>query len=145
MVTSAGRSARTASLARSTGLALAATVLAGCAIVGPADDPPADAAGAFARALGRGDGEAACRLLIEGAVGEVKRSEGRPCPQAITSMSLPTSDRAALVDVYGINARVVTDSDVLFLSNSGAGWKVIAAGCREQSGDRPYSCLVSAG
>jgi hypothetical protein len=116
----------------------------GCALA-PDEDPAFDVAQAFERAVSAGDGESACALLIESAVEQLERSEGEACGQAVISLNLPGPGRRERVDVYGTNARVVTDADVVFLSDSGGSWKVTAAGCDGASGDQPYSCTVAAG
>jgi hypothetical protein len=120
-------------------------VATGCAALAPDESPALHAADSFERAVSDGDGEAACGLLAAGAVEELERSEGRPCRKALTSLTLPQPGHERSVDVYGLNARVVTDTDVVFLSNSGGDWKVTAAGCHGASGDQPYTCIVTAG
>jgi hypothetical protein len=116
----------------------------GCALA-PDENSAFKAADAFAQAVSEGDGETACALLIQSAVEEVERSEGEACRQAVLSLNLPGPGHRESVDVYGTNARVVTDTDVVFLSDSEGGWKVTAAGCDGASGDQPYSCTVAAG
>jgi hypothetical protein len=120
-------------------------VATGCAALTPDESPVLTAANAFERAVGDGDGEAACGLLAAGAVEELERSEGQPCREAVLSVRLPAPGPERSVDVYGVNARVVTDTDVVFLSNSSGDWKVTAAGCHGASDDQPYTCIVTAG
>jgi hypothetical protein len=99
----------------------------------------------FAKALERGDGVSACLLLMPSVVRSVEESDGRPCARAILSVGLPPAADATDIHVYGVNAQVVTSTDVLFLSQSADGWRIFAAGCRAQSGDQPYSCMMAAG
>jgi hypothetical protein len=120
-------------------------VVAGCAALAPDESSALDAADGFARAVSDGDGQAACALLAAGVVEELERSEGQPCPKAVMSLRLPPPGQERSVDVYGLNARVVTDTDVVFLSDSGGRWKVTAAGCDGASGDQPYSCIMTGG
>jgi hypothetical protein len=120
-------------------------VATGCAALEPDAGSVSDAADAFAQAVSGGDGDAACGLLAAGAVEELERSEREPCSKAVLSLGLPQPGRERSVDVYGLDARVVTETDVVFLSDSGGGWKVTAAGCDGASGDQPYSCIVTAG
>jgi hypothetical protein len=119
--------------------------VAGCASSGPDAGGAAGTAADFVSALSRQDGQAACRLLVEAAASEVARSEGEPCAQAIVSLGLPTSASDLSAQAFGTQAQVATGEDVLFLSDSGGGWRVAAAGCHPESGDQPYSCLVTAG
>jgi hypothetical protein len=44
-------------------------------------------------------------------------------------------------DVFGQWARVVLDSDTVFLASFPGGWRVVAAGCQPQ-GERPYDCTL---
>ncbi|MEU1117626.1 hypothetical protein [Streptomyces sp. NPDC005879] len=48
------------------------------------------------------------------------------------------------IDVFGRQARAVTDRDTLFLSSFPGGWKVTAAGCTPRP-EKPYQCLIKGG
>ena len=124
------------------GCLLSLLCAAGCGEVGAGTGSAADAARSFERALGDGDGATACSRLTPQVVSALEQSEGKPCARAIVSIGLPQSAQAS-ADTYGMNSMVKTGSDVLFLTNSTGRWLVIAAGCRRQPDDQPYSCLVA--
>ncbi|MBT2487995.1 hypothetical protein J7E96_05490 [Streptomyces sp. ISL-96] len=66
--------------------------------------------------------------------------------QALLGLELPSAGELRRVDVYRRQARVVLDSDTLFLSSFPDGWKVVAAGCEPQSEpELPYRCDVKGG
>jgi hypothetical protein len=120
-------------------LALAA---AGCATPGERSDAAGDAAAAFLRAVADGDGELACAGLAPTARQELESAEGTPCPRAVTRVPLPGEPAARHADVYGWQARVEVPGDTLFLARFDDGWRVTAAGCRQQPGERPYDCEI---
>ncbi|MGW7194685.1 hypothetical protein [Streptomyces chryseus] len=120
-------------------------VLAGCG--GTADERERDAAAAvqrFETALNSKDARALCEELAPGTRSELVDAQQRPCVEAITDQDLPPAGETRAIDVYGRQARVVAEGDTLFLSQFGAGWKVVAAGCRPEPG-RPYQCAVKGG
>ncbi|MGW7051046.1 hypothetical protein [Streptomyces sp. NPDC054887] len=119
--------------------------LAGCG--GSADereDRAAIAVQRFEDALSSDDARALCAALAPGTRSELEDSQERPCVEVITDQDLPEAGERRSIDVYGRQARVVAEGDTLFLSQFGAGWKVVAAGCRPEAG-RPYQCTVKGG
>lgn len=122
------------------GVAVAAMMLvAGCT---PAAEPEARAAaGAFQKAVDRGDAAAACGLLSEAARQNLESASVAPCPQALTRLGLPTGS-VREVAVWGDNAQARLGSGVLFLAEFGSGWRVTAAGCTFRDEKLPYDCDV---
>jgi hypothetical protein len=121
-----------------------ATVLAmavgGCGHLGSAEDAnAAHAAENFDRSLS--DPAQACQLLAPGTLSELEDSFGR-CQRSLPRQDLPAATEVVSVDVYGQDAMVRLDGDVVFLARFPDGWKVTAAGCRLQSPGRPYTCAV---
>ncbi len=53
----------------------------------------------------------------------------------------PPGGQVQQTEVWGDEAQVRMTGDTLFLTRTGAGWKVIAAGCTS-GGDLPYQCRV---
>ncbi|MET9962414.1 hypothetical protein ABZ128_25695 [Streptomyces sp. NPDC006326] len=131
-------------------LALAAAALSTAGLLtacGTADERGADARSAavsFEAAVKARDFSAACAALAPQTRAEVESSEEKACPDALAGMDLPQAGRPDRVNVYGRQAQVVTPGDTLFLSQFGAAWKVVAAGCEPQPG-RPYECTVKGG
>ncbi|MFC8270646.1 hypothetical protein ACFUIZ_33780 [Streptomyces cinereoruber] len=129
-------------------MALATVLLglasAGCAGGGErAAGAPAAAIG-FERALERDDPKAVCVTLAPGTRDELEESERAPCHVGIDAEELSPGGPVRTVDVYGNQARVVLESDTLFLSRFPDGWKVVAAGCEPEPGS-PYRCTVKGG
>jgi hypothetical protein len=127
---------------------MAATVLVSVLAVGCSTGPDSDAAQGvavrFVTAVSENDGDLACALLSTAAAEEVARSEGKPCAEAIGSMSLPTSTAMTEAKTYMRSAQVRSAEDVLFLAQFDGRWRVVAAGCTKQPG-HPYSCVIQAG
>ena len=94
----------------------------------------------FLAALEREDADVACASLAPETLEALVLSEGLACEKAITEQDLPGGSVDEVV-VWGDHAQARTEADVLFLSELGDGWKVVAAGCRPQ-GERPYRCEV---
>ena len=116
-------------------------VLAGCA--GPAADQAGDVAQSFEQ-LATSDTTQACELLSGHTREAVEKAAKKPCPDALTDEDLPGESSVRLVDVYGHDARVTLDNDVVFLARFPEGWKVTAAGCTPGSSeDEPFDCDVS--
>lgn len=117
-------------------------LLAACG--GPDHSGASRAAEAFEHAVAA-DAGAACRMLSERTRTTLESDEQARCEHAIGQLDLPAPGAARETDVYGGDARVITTTDVVFLSRFADGWKVTAAGCTPQPEDRPYDCTVSGG
>ncbi|MFI7370870.1 hypothetical protein ACIBSW_12315 [Actinoplanes sp. NPDC049668] len=123
---------------------LAAAAMAACSGCVGQSDGAATAVKHLSTALTAGDGAAVCAILAPDTRLAVAESTGTSCPEAISDQGLTPPGAIRAVDVYGQWARVVTEHDTVFLAAFGAGWKVVAAGCRSR-GERPYDCRVQAG
>jgi hypothetical protein len=121
---------------------LAAT--GGCGSLHPDGSAAAAVAGRFHDLVRRGDGRAACALLVRSTVQELEQSSGRGCPAAVLGAGLPRAMAVRGNDAYGRSARVLMDHDVVFLTVVGHLWRVRAAGCTAD-GQRPYDCKVKGG
>jgi hypothetical protein len=127
----------TASVLPATALALA---MGGCGHLGSAENAnAAKSALDFDRALQTP--RIACERLAPGTLAELQDSSG-PCPQSLPQEHLPVATTVVGVDVYGKDAMVRLDRDVVFLARFQDGWKVTAAGCTLQEAGRPYTCAV---
>jgi hypothetical protein len=105
------------------------------------ENAAAAAATGFYRSLD--DPTQACRSLAPGTLEELQSSSG-PCEKSLPDQHLPAAARVRSVEVYGKDAMVRLDRDVMFLALFPGGWRVTAAGCQAQ-GDRPYDCTVQGG
>ena len=141
-VVRAGRRPRSAVAALVAVTALAAT--GGCGGLHPDGSAAAAVAGRFHDLVRRGDGRAACALLVRSTVEELEQSSGRTCPAAVLGAGLPRAMTVRGNDAYGRSARVLMDHDVLFLTVVGHLWRVRAAGCTAD-GQKPYDCKVKGG
>jgi hypothetical protein len=123
--------------------ALVGLLVSGCSGMGTAENSNArTAATQFYRSL-TGDPVAACAALAPGTRQELEGSFG-PCRTSLDQQQLPDAKRVLKVSVYGKNAMVELDEDVIFLARFAKGWRVTAAGCRPQ-GNRPYDCVIIKG
>jgi hypothetical protein len=84
------------------------------------------------------DPEARCDLLAPKTLAAVEK-EG-PCTEAIGQLPLEGGEVTA-VEIWGGEAQVSLDGDTVFLTETSAGWRVVAAACQSQ-GDAPYECEV---
>ncbi|MFD4628437.1 hypothetical protein ACFVYR_00835 [Streptomyces sp. NPDC058284] len=125
-------------------VALLCCALAGCGDVTAREDAAARAVTRFEASLRTPDAARGCRELAPGTLDELEQSAGLPCARALPDAGLPTATKVRHVDVYGRQARVVTDRDTLFLSSFPRGWKVTAAGCTARP-EKPYQCLIKGG
>jgi hypothetical protein len=89
----------------------------------------------------RGDTARACELLAPATRSLLEYQESQPCPQAIAQRKL-TSGALQGVEVWGGEAQARTNTDTWFLTRTGQGWRVAAAGCVAQ-GTAPYTCKVN--
>jgi hypothetical protein len=120
-------------------LVVIALSITGCGHMGSAEDANAsEVAIAFDRELSAP--AEACRLLAPGTLSELEGSFG-PCDQFLPKQHLPAGGRVVGVDVYGKDAVVQLDRDVIFLARFHDGWKVTAAGCTPMQ-DRPFDCTL---
>ncbi|MEU4215780.1 hypothetical protein [Actinoplanes sp. NPDC026623] len=117
---------------------------AGCAPAGDRAPAAATAAAGFFRAIGAGDGTAACAVLAPDTAAEVAQSDDRPCPEAILRQDLPAPGPVTGSEVFGQWAQVRLTGDTVFLAAFPGGWRVVAAGCTRRAG-RPYDCAVRGG
>lgn len=125
-------------------LCLGVVALLGAAGCGAAGEAPArDAATQFLTALEAADAERACGLLAPDTVESLESLRPEGCPQVLLSLGLP-SDPVTEVEVWGDAAQARTAGDVLFLRELRDGWRLVAAGCRQRDGDRPYQCQLEA-
>jgi hypothetical protein len=122
----------------------AVLVLAGCGGIAPDRVGAEQAARDFHTALAEGSSARACGLLAPRTLQELEDSTGKSCGTVVDKQGIPRAQEPETVDVYGNNARVVLRGDIVFLSQFGSGWKVVAAGC-EPRHDRPYNCIVKGG
>lgn len=128
---------------RATSLGLVGVLVltvAGCGSSGPS--AVSEVAQQFYRAVGDGDGVAACALLAPPTVDEVEQAAKAPCRTAILDQDLPAAGAVTGSARYGGQAQVRLRGDTAFLSEFGDGWKVVAAGCTAR-GEAPYDCKVS--
>lgn len=95
----------------------------------------------FRSAVRAQDGEAACRQLSEAVRYQLEMSSGATCDVELRGARLPAEGSAQHVSVSGTAAQVRYDDDVVFLTELGNRWKVIAAGCLSRA-KGPYDCQV---
>ncbi|TKJ19007.1 hypothetical protein [Blastococcus sp. CCUG 61487] len=114
----------------------ATAALAGCA--GASDDEVRAVVATFADP-GTAE-EARCALLAPATLAALEFEASAPCPDAIGEVALPDGGVSA-VEVWSGEAQVRVGDDVLFLTDTGAGWRITAAAC-EPRGEAPYDCEV---
>jgi hypothetical protein len=85
-----------------------------------------------------GDPSARCALLAPATLAAVERDG--PCVAAVGTPA-PSGGQVLQTSVWGDEAQVRLSGDTLFLTRTGGGWKVTAAGCTP-NGDLPYDCRV---
>ena len=87
-----------------------------------------------------GDPAERCALLTPAVLTAFEQDQAAPCAEAI--QDLPT--RGGPVDsleIWGREAQIKLGGDTLFLAETSAGWRVIAAACTPR-GEAPYDCEV---
>lgn len=120
---------------------LATLLTTACSGIGTSEAGDVErAALAFHQDLGAQPGSA-CGLLAPGTLQELESSEG-PCAGSIGEQEIPHATAVVDVEVYGKQAMVELDEDVVFLAHFPAGWRVTAAGCVPQGERRPFDCAV---
>jgi hypothetical protein len=87
-----------------------------------------------------GDPEVRCDLLAPATLSAFEHDRSSPCPGAIQQLPLEAGEVRS-VEIWGGAAQVRLGSDTLFLTETKAGWRVTAAGCRPH-GEAPYDCEV---
>jgi hypothetical protein len=124
-------------------IALLALALSGCGTEGSERGARGSVQRFFA-ALGRHDGEGACKELSEEAASAVEGDEKKPCGEAILSLGLATAP-INKVSVYVDSAQAkLAGGGAVFLDETSAGWKISAAGCKPQPDGMPYDCELEA-
>jgi hypothetical protein len=114
---------------------------AGCAGLNPGSGEAGATARQFHQLLDSGDGEGACSLLAPGTTEEVESGNPGTCADKLTGISLAPASEVVQSQAFGRQAQVRLDGDTVFLTRSGDGWVVTAAGCTSR-GERPYDCEV---
>ncbi|WP_234336122.1 hypothetical protein [Streptomyces sp. NRRL S-920] len=118
--------------------------LTACGGVDARENGAAGAASRFVASLRAADTTRGCAALAPGTRDELEQSAELPCVRALPEVGLRPGEKVRRVDVYGHQARVVTDRDTLFLSTFPGGWKITAAGCTARP-EKPYQCLIKGG
>lgn len=85
-------------------------------------------------------GQERCELLAPATLGVLESDASAPCADVIGEVPLPGGEVSS-VEVWSGDAQVRVGSDVLFLTETGEGWRVTAAACRPR-GELPYDCEV---
>jgi hypothetical protein len=83
-----------------------------------------------------------CRLLAPTALAALEEESAGSCEEAVQQLPLDGGE-VTTVEIWGGDAQVRVGEDTLFLTETGAGWRVVAAACRPR-GDAPYDCEVEA-
>ena len=117
-------------------LGIAAVALTGCA---SAQEPQVTKV-ATAFENGSGNPEGRCDLLAPATLKAFEKDQTASCRNAVAHLSLD-GGTVTKVEIWGGDAQVRMSGDTLFLTETGAGWRVTAAGCRPQ-GNAPYDCEV---
>jgi hypothetical protein len=118
------------------GVGVLAGLLTGCA---SASEPDVSrVAAAFEDPSG--DLQARCDLLAPATLAAFEAGSSAPCAEALVGVPLP-GGQVRSVEIWGGDAQVRLGGDTLFLTQTDAGWKVTAAGCRSR-GEAPYDCQV---
>jgi len=83
--------------------------------------------------------------IVRGAIGAQSVPSGTvvlALSAALTLIAMaPVGTKVAEVEVYGKDAIVHLDNDVLFVARFDEGWRVTAAGCTPRP-DRPFTCTI---
>jgi hypothetical protein len=86
------------------------------------------------------DPQTRCDLLAPATLAAFEEDESTSCTEAIEEVPLGGGDIES-VEIWGGDAQVRLSGDTLFLTETRAGWRVIAAAC-ESRGEAPYDCGV---
>jgi energy-coupling factor transporter ATP-binding protein EcfA2 len=87
-----------------------------------------------------GDPGARCDLLAPATLATLENDRSAPCVDTIQELPLKGGEVTA-VEIWGGDAQVRLSGDTVFLTETTAGWRVVAAGCTARS-DAPYDCEV---
>jgi hypothetical protein len=87
-----------------------------------------------------GDPQTRCDLLAPATLVAFEKTESAPCAEALEQLPLEGGEVTA-VEIWGDNAQVRLSGDTLFLAETNAGWRVVAAGCSPRA-EAPYDCEV---
>ena len=87
-----------------------------------------------------GDPQARCDLLAPRTLEQLEEHLAKPCAEGIGDVPLEGGE-VRRVEVWGGDAQVRLSGDTVFLTETGAGWRVVAAAC-EPRGEAPYDCEV---
>ena len=98
----------------------------------------------FLEAVAQDDGARACMRLSAGAIEALEHDEGSACAEAARGLELEAS-RVTRAQVFATEAKVdLADGASAFLELTSSGWRIAAAGCTPQAGDRPFECELEA-
>jgi hypothetical protein len=81
-----------------------------------------------------------CDLLAPATLAALE--EESSCAAAVEQL-VPDGGEVSAVEIWGGDAQVRLAGDTVFLTETDAGWRVVAAGCRARA-ERPYVCEVEA-
>jgi hypothetical protein len=84
------------------------------------------------------DPQSRCALLAPKTLAALEQEA--PCTDAIEQLPLQGGEVTA-VEIWGGEAQVRLSGDTVFLTQTSAGWRVVAAACQPQ-GEAPYDCEV---
>lgn len=115
-------------------------VTAGCGASAEEANVRRAAAAFFAAVSAHQDDRACADLAPQAAQGLATSDSG--CAEQIGKLKL-TGGTIRAVRVWGERAQVLLSGDTVFLTRVREGWKVTAAGCRQQA-KGPYDCDVEA-
>jgi hypothetical protein len=87
-----------------------------------------------------GDPEERCDLLAPATRAAFEKSASAPCAEAVQDLPVQGGDVVS-IEIWGGAAQVKLGGDTLFLTETGAGWRITSAACRPQ-GEAPYACEV---
>ena len=85
-----------------------------------------------------GTPEERCELLAPATRAALESEAASACADAISDVPLP-GGTATAVEVWGGDAQVRIGRDVVFLTETGGGWRVTAAACEPRE-ELPYDC-----
>jgi hypothetical protein len=87
------------------------------------------------------DPQTRCDLLAPATLVAFEQDEEASCAEAIQRVPLEGGGEIESVEIWGGDAQVTLSGDVLFLTQTRAGWRITAAAC-ESRGEAPYECGV---